>query len=124
MIERFIIALAIMAVALLAYAVLQWRQRKQAQVALSTETSDSSNSILYFRSDTCAPCVTQKRFLEELQSIHDVHIETVDVEQEPEKAQAFNVLTLPTTIVVGVSGQVKQINYGLTDSTKLAHQLA
>ncbi len=132
MAERLILTVVLLALSGLAFTVLQVVQRRYATAELAASQSTSQTaaqeavqpSILYFRSDTCAPCVTQKRFLEELAAKQDVRIETIDVLREPERASAFNVLTLPTTIVVGEGGQVKEINYGLTDAAKLARQLA
>ena len=122
MIERMILTMVIVAVSVLAFMLFQRVQRRQVGAALAA--APVAQSILYFRSDACAPCVTQKRFLEQLTAKQDVRVETIDVIREPERASAFNVLTLPTTIVVGADGQVKEINYGLADAAKLARQLA
>jgi thioredoxin-like negative regulator of GroEL len=79
--------------------------------------------VLYFRSDSCATCSTQSRFLTQLREWMPVSVETIDVQAEPQRAADFGVMTLPTTIVVGQQGNVKQINYGLTSATQLARQL-
>jgi hypothetical protein len=47
----------------------------------------------------------------------------VDTELEPEKAATYGVFTLPTTLVIDQQGDVKFINYGLTNSFRLAQQL-
>ena len=120
MFERMILTIAIVSISALVFVTVQAVQRRR----LTLVADAQSAAILYFRSDVCAPCVTQKRFLEELQAKCDVKIETIDVLHEPEKASKFNVMTLPTTIVVGDGGQVKEINYGLADASKLARQLA
>lgn len=123
MLERLLLTIFIVAALGIAYSLLQRRQRQQAQLALSTDSLQTGEAILYFRSDACPPCVTQKRFLDELQAKQDVQIETIDVVKQPERASAFNILTLPTTIVINGGGEVKEINYGLADAAKLARQL-
>jgi len=82
-------------------------------------------SILYFRSDHCAPCITQARFLQELQAEFGdrVAVEKVDVELESQRARSYGVFTLPTTLIVDRTGTVRQANYGLTDARTLAGQL-
>ena len=82
-------------------------------------------SLLYFRSDSCAPCQTQANYLKNLEEEYDgqLIIRKIDVELEPEVAARYRVITLPTTLIVDADGQVRHINYGLTDTTKLARQL-
>ena len=121
MVERLILTSSIaIAGILLFYAFQFWQKRRLAPL---TSQAHNSPAILYFRSDHCAPCTTQKRFLEELTATQPVRLETIDVEREPARAAQFNIMTLPTTVVVGANGQVKEINYGLADATKLARQL-
>ena len=50
-------------------------------------------------------------------------LEKIDAELEPEKARQYQVMTLPTTIMVDTSGAIKHINYGLTSTRNLARQL-
>ncbi len=51
-------------------------------------------------------------------------IQSIDVDTEPEKAKQYGVMTLPTTMIIDVTGQVKEINYGLTPSHKLERQIS
>jgi thioredoxin 1 len=82
-------------------------------------------AILYFRSDACAPCTTQGRFLQQLQTEFGdrIVVEKVDADVEPAKAERYGVFTLPTTLIVDPQGMVRHANYGLTDTRKLASQL-
>lgn len=82
--------------------------------------------LLYFRSDQCAPCVTQARYLEQLEQSWNgrVTIQKIDTDAQPEKAHQYGVFTLPTTILVDNVGQIRQINYGLTNVQKLSQQLS
>jgi hypothetical protein len=52
-----------------------------------------------------------------------VVVKTYDVSIDPDIASRFKVLTLPTTVVLDGRGQVKAINYGLTQQHKLETQL-
>ncbi len=83
-------------------------------------------TLLYFRSDTCAVCPTQSRFIEQVVGAWDgrLIVEQVDAEAEPEKAGRYQVFTLPTTILIDGHGLVQQVNYGLADERKLTRQLA
>lgn len=122
MIERILIVLALTALGSGAFVAF-----KQAHLRrLGQTASNGRPTILYFRSDHCAPCVTQARYLEQLdQTWHGrVAIEKIDADKEPDTAARFNIFTLPTTLILDETGQVRQINYGLTDGRKLSMQVA
>ena len=82
-------------------------------------------AILYFRSDACAPCATQGRFLQQIQDEFGdrIVVEKVDADVEQAKAERYGVFTLPTTLIVDPKGTVRHANYGLADPHKLANQL-
>jgi thioredoxin-like negative regulator of GroEL len=65
----------------------------------------------------------QATYLQQLRAVKSVAVETIDVLRQPERAAQFNIMTLPTTVVVAGNGNVKQINLGVTDANKLAQQL-
>ena len=48
----------------------------------------------------------------------------VDAERDPDTAAHYRVFTLPTTVLLDSRGQVRHVNYGLTDAHKLGRQLA
>ena len=81
--------------------------------------------LLYFRSDYCAPCLTQARFLDELPEPlrQQVEIEKIDVEREVETASRYGVFTLPTTLLLDQEGSIRHANYGLADAGKLTRQV-
>ncbi len=91
-----------------------------------TAFTSGQPTLLYFRSDTCGTCPTQARYLEKLADDENGRfaIQSIDVDTEPEKAKQYGVMTLPTTMILDTTGQVKEINYGLTPSHKLSKQLA
>jgi thioredoxin-like negative regulator of GroEL len=69
--------------------------------------------------------VTQAHYVEQLAHKWpgDLTIQKIDTDTEPDKARQYGVFTLPTTILVDKMGEVRQVNYGLTNSNKLAQQL-
>lgn len=127
MVERLIIALALMVALLAIYQVVQSRHkaRASAQVALVSDEVSRQPSLLYFWSEHCAPCVTQAQFLQQLpqQMMRHIHFERIDAEKEHETAARYGVFTLPTTMLVDRRGSVKHVNYGLIDARKLTSQL-
>ena len=98
------------------------RVRRAAILALDVS---GRTTVLYFRSDSCAPCTTQAAYLRQIEREHDgrLAVRKIDTDLEPETAARYSIFTLPTTLIVDSSGQVKHINYGLTAANKLARQL-
>jgi len=123
MIERIALAAALVALGVVGYRLFVfWRLRGVQGV---DQGERGRPAVLYFRSDHCAPCVTQKRFLEQVQAAYGdrLAIESIDADVQPDEAQRYGVFTLPTTLIVDAGGVVRHANYGLTDDRKLAHQL-
>lgn len=122
MFERLLLTLLIVALAWLAFQAFQRTHRQRIRVAAALPPQPA---LLYFRSDTCAPCHTQALFLEQVTEKFRGRIlfEKIDADIETERARQYGVFTLPTTILVDGQGAVKQINYGLTDNHKLSRQL-
>ncbi len=71
----------------------------------------------------CATCTTQVRIFEQLAVPLQSLIEPIDVEQEEAVVKHYNILTLPTTILIDRHGLVQHINYGLANLGKLSQQL-
>jgi thiol-disulfide isomerase/thioredoxin len=122
MFERFVITLGLALLGVCVFVVFRYdhlRRASKAAVAIGKP------AILYFRSDACAPCATQGRFLQQLQAEFGdrIVVEKVDADVEQAKAERYGVFTLPTTLIVDPKGTVRHANYGLADSRKLANQL-
>ncbi len=120
--ERILIATVLIAAGSGAY--LLFKQAHMRRLRPERERAGRPR-LLYFRSDTCAPCLTQARFLEELPEPlrQRVDIEKIDVEREVETASRYGVFTLPTTLLLDHKGSVRHVNYGLADAGKLARQV-
>jgi thiol-disulfide isomerase/thioredoxin len=102
-----------------------WRQWQMRQLNGMGPAVLSSPTVLYFRSDTCPTCPAQARYLEQVKSVWNGRfaVHTINADLEPEQTARYRVLSLPTTILLDETGQVKHINYGLTNSQKLVKQL-
>jgi thioredoxin 1 len=129
MADRILIALLVMAAGVAAYLLLQQWQRRKASLAIATAPPVATElrrpTILYFRSDACAPCAAQSRYLDQLaaQMGESIVVRRIDADAEPDLASQFGVFTVPTTLVVSAGGEVRHANYGLADAGKLAAQL-
>lgn len=126
MVERLILTLFLVLITLALYYAWRyahmWRANRAGRVVAAPVDQPS---LLYFRSDSCAPCSTQAYYLQALEREYSgrVTIQKIDVELQPELASQYGVFTLPTTLIVNPEGKIRHINYGLTDATKLAKQL-
>lgn len=122
MVDRLLLALIIVATSAAIYLVWQRAMLRQASAAT---VPNGRPTILYFRSEACAPCVVQARFLQQLkEQLGDaVHIERIDADFDRERASRYRVFTVPTTLVIDGRGEVRHANYGLAPVRKLAEQL-
>jgi len=82
--------------------------------------------ILAFSSDNCHQChqlqaPALKRVLEARGT--DVSVVDVDAPDEPELAQRYQVLTVPTTVVLDAKGRAHAVNYGFANTVKLLEQV-
>ncbi len=122
MLERLALVLVLTTAAIGAYYLFRWLHVRRMQPAPAA----GQPTLLYFRSDNCAICPTQGRFVDQFAAQWDgrVAIERVDAERDPDTATRYSVFTLPTTVLVDADGRVRHVNYGLTDANKLGRQLA
>ncbi len=124
MLARLLIAIGIFTAAGIAYWVFSRVQRHRASGIESGSAMGGRPRVLYFRSDHCTSCSTQAELFAQLDEETRCAIEPVDVDAEPDRAEAYGILTLPTTLVLDPFGEVQQINYGVTRPEKLKKQLA
>ena len=122
--ERVLLTVTFIALGLGLFAVGRWWHLRRASRQTGSVRSGRP-AVLYFRSDHCAPCVTQGRFLEQVQAQFGdgLAIEKIDADLEPEKTERFGVFTLPTTLLMDARGVVRYANYGLADARKLSAQV-
>lgn len=124
MVERMLWVLALAGVVLLGYGF--WRVYAVYLRPRLGRQAAGQLRLLYFTADYCAVCRGQQRpIIERLRSRWGdrLAIEVHDVGQHPALAQQYQVLTLPTTMVIGPAGDVLALNHGLADEGKLQTQL-
>ena len=81
-------------------------------------------TLLYFTADHCAQCKLQQApVLEQLRQTYQVPVHTIDAVAEPDLARYFNVMTVPTTVVLDSRRRPAAINYGLASLARLHEQL-
>jgi thiol-disulfide isomerase/thioredoxin len=121
MLERLALVLVLAAAGVAAYALFRQLHMRRMQPAAAA----GRPTLLYFRSDSCAVCPTQGRYVDQLAAQWaELTIERIDAERDPDTAARYRVFSLPTTVLIDGRGQVQHVNYGLTDAHKLGRQLA
>ena len=124
MIERAIISGLIVTVFLILWFVSRQIQVRWASRVMAVIPSVSNQpSLLYFKSDNCAPCAAQEHYLRDLEESSGLRVRRVDVDYDPEAADKYGIFTVPTTLIVGQDGAVMYANYGVANLKKLTHQL-
>lgn len=131
MIERFLIAAALLAIGVVAYL---WQTRTQLRrIAeqhnhdpLLSDFSPGTPAIVYFTTPGCVPCKTQQQ--PALQRLREslgnrVQIFQFDATEVPDAADRWGVMSAPTTFVLNADGEPKAVNHGVADERKLTQQL-
>jgi thiol-disulfide isomerase/thioredoxin len=123
MIERLLLLLLITAVIFAACCLFTRWQRWRIGSAPATMTGQPT--LLYFWSAACGLCPTQRRHVEQVarQWSDRLAVRFVNADEEREQTAVYQILTLPTTIILDPQGQVQAINYGLTPAHKLSEQV-
>jgi len=99
-------------------------------LAHSSDTEESQNQarvrILAFSSDDCHQCHTlQDPALERIEAAHSetVSILHIDAPSSPELTKRYQVLTVPTTVLLDESNKVHAVNYGFANTQRLLSQI-
>lgn len=82
--------------------------------------------LLYFTTPDCVPCKTvQKPAIGQIQAAlgEMLQIVEIDATQQPDVAQRWGVLSVPTTFVIDSRGQARYVNHGVARAEKLLKQL-
>jgi len=126
--ERLLIAAAISGLAVAAYLLLNRYalQRASSKVNRLPAYQSGLPAIVYFTIPTCAPCKTvQRPAIERMKASYGKWFQVIEVDasQQPEIAQEWGVLTVPTTFVIDANGQPRYVNQGIATAKKLIQQL-
>lgn len=83
-------------------------------------------AVLYFTTPDCVPCrTTQRPALERLKAelADNLQVVEIDATVQPNLADQWGVLSIPTTFIIDASGQPRRVNHGVTSTAKLKQQL-
>jgi thioredoxin 1 len=83
-------------------------------------------AILYFTTPTCVPCKTvQRPALAKLQEQlgDSIQVIEVDAAAQPELANYWGVLSVPTTFIIDGRGRPRRVNHGVSGADKLQKQI-
>jgi len=83
-------------------------------------------AILYFTTPDCAPCKTvQRPALHTLQEELGDGLQVIEVNavEQPDLADYWGVLSVPTTFIIDSTGQPRRVNHGVARVEKLRKQL-
>jgi len=87
---------------------------------------DTPVRILAFSSDDCRQCHTlQTPALQRVMEARAsrVGVEQIDAPSSPELTERYQVLTVPTTVVLDAGGRVQAVNYGFANTQRLLEQV-
>jgi thiol-disulfide isomerase/thioredoxin len=126
--ERFLIAAVVSGLAVVAYLLLNRFTLQRASNKVSRFASYKSGlpAIVYFTTPGCTPCKTvQRPAIERMKASYGKWFQVIEVDasQQPEIAQEWGVLTVPTTFVIDANGQPRYVNQGVATAKKLIQQL-
>jgi thioredoxin 1 len=83
--------------------------------------------VVLFTADYCGPCKHRQRPTIQKVIAHfgeqTIQFILVDVDELPEVANRWGVMSLPTTVILDKAGQPVHINHGVTPQETLQHQL-
>lgn len=125
--DRLLVVLIVAAVVIAVWTLVRRRATSYRGRDAADLLEDGRPIVLAFSTPDCVPCRTaQKPVLDQLQRryANRVDVRVVDATLNPELADRFGILTVPSTVVVGSNGRVLAVNYGLARTDKLAAQLS
>jgi|Deesub1362A_J573_1020465.scaffolds.fasta_scaffold08741_3 thiol-disulfide isomerase/thioredoxin len=82
-------------------------------------------AVLYFSSPDCRPCAAaQSPALARLQDLTEGHIQVIEINalERRDMADAWGVLSLPTTFVIDSRGRPRGVNHGVVSAESLLRQ--
>lgn len=83
-------------------------------------------AILYFTTPTCVPCrAVQRPALARLVEQHGDALQVIEIDasQQPELANYWGVLSVPTTFIIDSRGRPRRVNHGIANAEKLGRQI-
>jgi thiol-disulfide isomerase/thioredoxin len=137
MIERVLVLFALVALVVVGVLVARAYARARARRLMAVfdtrlwtvlgEAPDGRQTVIQFSTPSCAACHTAQApavgRVEQQLGAAAVRVIEVDASERPEVAQAFGVMTVPSTVVLAPSGNVLAVNQGFAPTARLLDQL-
>lgn len=132
MFERALIVLAVVAAVAAAAVLVRFVATRSAAAAtgkpvptaLRARLPALGPTVVYLYGPSCAPCVDQRRVLDQLASEGVASVLPVDATKEREISDSLGISTVPSTVLVDREGRVQHVNLGYRSREKLEAQLA
>lgn len=130
---RLVLAVGIASVILLAFLAARFYVRRAAarhqgesvrDLATQLQLPAGRSSIIYVWSERCPQCIhLQEPTLARLEQERGVFVRKLNALEASDVVRRFNILTVPSTIVVDPEWRVRAVNFGYADAEALATQL-
>ncbi len=112
------------------FTILQRRRlsRHKTEAAHDAQLPTGTPRLLYFWTEECAPCRAQEREINlakkrlEVAGVH-LAVDKMNAHREELFAERFNIMTVPTTVLLDSNGVVVGWNPGLTRANRLFDQV-
>jgi thiol-disulfide isomerase/thioredoxin len=132
MVERLVILAVVLLVAVAAWWICcVWQRRRLDQLQeetlpslLAHQIALGSPAVLYFTAEGCVQCKMQQTpVLERFAADTGIAVHKLDAVVQQDLAAFYNVMTVPTTVVLDRQRRPVAINYGLAPMQKLRQQV-
>lgn len=124
---RLLFAAALVVAGYLVYRLINQRILVRAGVKIPElpGVRQGSPILLYFTTPTCTPCKTVQR--PAIQRLSErmgdcLQVVEIDASSQPEMANRWGVMSVPTTFVIDEKGQARYVNHGVANLDKLMNQ--
>ena len=125
---RFGLAVVIIGLGATAYWLLsQWMLLRARSNVFSLFSKLPEKPVLvYFTTPDCVPCRTvQRPAIERVSNMLGKNLEVIEINayDQPELAQTWGVMSVPTTFVLDTRGEARYVNNGVARAEKLLEQI-
>lgn len=125
---RFGLAIVIIGLGVLVYALIQHRLLVRASNSVFTLFSVPPDTpvIVYFTTPDCAPCRTiQRPAIDRVSQMLGENLRVVEINamERPDLAKVWGVMSVPTTFILDTRGEARYVNNGAVRAEKLLEQI-
>ncbi|MEO7839242.1 MAG: thioredoxin family protein [Anaerolineales bacterium] len=125
---RFILAIGIIGLGAAAYWLVNRHLLVRAKNNVFTlfEKLPNKPVIVYFTTPDCIPCKTvQRPALDQVRTVlgEKLQVIEIDASEQPDLAQIWGVMSVPTTFLLDARGEARYVNNGVARAEKLMEQI-